>query len=65
MQEIIIEETDSLQKVAEKTVLLHAGSNALKEEMKKLGVDYTKVVRGLLTFYSLRHKSFGHVKVKL
>lgn len=35
MSEIIIEENDSLQKKAEKSVLIYAGSSELKQQMKK------------------------------
>lgn len=65
MSEIIIEENDSLQKVAEKTVLIYAGSNELKQQMKKLNINYSKVERGAKVMYILRHKSFGRVEVKL
>ena len=63
--EIIFEESDSLQKIATKTVQIYAGSNELKNQMQKLGVKYTKVERGAFVVYVLRHREFGRVEVKL
>lgn len=63
--EIIINETDSLKEKATKTVYLFAGSSELKNQMKRLKVNYTKVQRGFNTLYVLRHKNFGRIEVKL
>lgn len=63
--EIIINESDSLKDKATKTVYLFAGSSELKNQMKRLKVEYTKVQRGFNTLYVLRHKNFGRIEVKL
>lgn len=65
MGNITFEPTDSLQETAKKTVLIYAGSPNLKKEMKKLKVEYSKVVRGASTIYVVRHKSFGRAEIKL
>lgn len=65
MGNIIIEETDSLKDKATKTVYLFAVSPELKNQMKRLKVEYTKVQRGFNTMYVLRHKKFGRIEVKL
>lgn len=63
--EIIINDNDTLKDRATKTVHIFAGSSELKNQMKRLKVDYTKVQRGFNTLYVLRHKKFGRVEVKL
>lgn len=62
---ITFETTDSLKDTAVKTLQIYAGSSALKNEMKKLGVDYVKTQRGLFIIYILRHPEFGRITVKL
>lgn len=63
--EIVINDNDTLKDKATKTVYLFAGSPELKNQMKRLKVDYTKVQRGFNTLYVLRHKKFGRIEVKL
>lgn len=63
--EIIINDNDTLKDRAIKTVQIFAGSSELKNQMKRLKVDYTKVQRGFNTMYVLRHKNFGRIEVKL
>lgn len=65
MQDIIFTSEDSLQQTAEKTILLFAGSNELKNQMQKLGVSYVKTQRGFNTLYIIRHRSFGRAEIKL
>lgn len=65
MGNIVIEETDSLKDKAIKTVHIFAGSNELKNQMKRLKVNYSKVQRGAIVLFVLRHQSFGRVEVKL
>ena len=67
MGNIIFEETDTLQDKATKTVLIFAGSNELKNQMQKLGINYTKVQRRFNTVFVLRHKDFegGKIEIKL
>lgn len=62
---IIIEDTDSLKETAIKTVLLFAGSSELSKQMKRLKVEYTKVTKGALTKFVLRNREFGRIEVKL
>lgn len=64
--EIVFEDLDSPQTIAIKTVGLWVGSNELKPKLEKLGVSYTKIQKGLLTFYCLRSKNWdGIIRVKL
>lgn len=63
--EIIINDNDTLKDKATKTVYIFAGSSELKNQMKRLKVDYTKVQRGFNTLFVLRHKNFGRIEVKL
>lgn len=62
---ITFEECDTPTTIATKTVLIHAGSSELKPQLKRQGVDYVKVIRGLNTYYILTSPKFGRVEVKL
>lgn len=63
---ITFEDADTPATIATKTVLIHAGSSQLKAELKKLNIEYTKVNRGLLTFYCLKGKGIdGTLRIKL
>lgn len=65
MEDIVFETEDSPTIIATKTVLIHAGSPTLKTELKRLNIDYTKVVKGLNTYYCLKGDKIGQLKVKL
>lgn len=65
IDEIIFLEEDSPTTIAIKTVEIYAGSSQLKAELKKLNIDFTKVVRGLNTYYCLKGDKIGKIKVKL
>lgn len=67
MGNIIFEDSDTLKETAIKTVLIFAGSNELKNQMQKLGINYTKVQRRFNTVFVLRHKDFegGRIEIKL
>lgn len=65
IDKIIIEDSDNKKEVAIKTVLLFAGSPALKTEMKKLKVDYTKIQQQGKVKFVLKNKEFGKTTVVL
>ena len=65
IENIIFEDTDTLEQQATKTVLLNAGNNELTKELAKIGVTHTKVYRGLKTIYILRSKDFERTEVTL
>lgn len=67
MGNIIFEDSDTLKDTATKTVLIFAGSSELKNQMQKLGINYTKVQRRFNTIFVLRHKDFesGKIEIKL
>ena len=65
IENIVFEDTDSLKDTAIKLALIFAGPNELKNQMKRLGVNYVKIERGVKTLFILRHKTFGRVEVKL
>lgn len=67
IENIVFEETDTLEQQATKTVLLNAGNNDLKKQMERLKINYSKVQRGFKTIYVLRHKDFinGRIEVTL
>lgn len=64
-ENIVFEADDTLKETAIKTVYLWAGTNELKKEMQKLGINYTKTQRGIKIIYILRHNSFGKIEVTL
>ena len=64
-EDIVFLDDDTPVTIATKTVYIHAGSNSLKTELKKLNIEYTKVTKGLLTFYYLKGKEIGTIRVKL
>lgn len=67
IENIVFEDTDTLEQQATKTVLLNAGNNDLKKQMERLKINYSKVQRGFKTIYVLRHKDFinGRIEVVL
>jgi len=66
MEDIIFETEDSPAIIATKTVMLFAGSNELKPKLNRLGITYTKVYKGLLTFYCLKGRGLnGTLKIRL
>ena len=65
IENIIFEDTDTLEQQATKTVLLNAENNELTKELAKIGVTHTKVYRGLKTVYILRSKDFERTEVTL
>lgn len=65
LENIVFEDIDSPQDIARKTVLLYAGSPALKNELKKLKIDYTKDQKGVFVEYYLKGKEIGKLTVRL
>ena len=65
IENIIFEETDTLEQQATKTVLLNAGNNDLKKQMERLKINYSKVQRGFKTIYVLRHKDFTNGRIEV
>lgn len=67
IENIIFEDTDTLEQKATKTVLLNAGNSDLKKQMERLKINYSKVQRGFKTIFVLRHKDFtnGRIEVTL
>lgn len=65
LDNIVFEPIDTPQDIARKTVYLYAGSSALKNELKKLGIDYTKDQKGVFVEYYLRGKEIGKLTVRL
>jgi len=65
IENITFETIDSPKEKAIKTALIYAGSTELKNQMKKLKVNYTKVQRGFKTIYVLRSKDFPRTEVIL
>lgn len=64
-QEIIFEDLDSAKTIAEKTFNLFVGTNELKPKLAKLGISYTKSYRGLHTYYYLKGREIGNLKIRL
>ena len=54
IENIIFEETDTLEQKATKTALIYAGSTELTKQLAKLKVTHTKIARGFKTIYVLR-----------
>ena len=65
IENIIFEETDNAQQIAEKTCLLYAGTTELTNQLKKLGITHTKVSRGAKTIFVLRGAKIGRIEVTL
>lgn len=65
IENIIFEESDSVQETAIKTCLLYAGTTELTNQLKKIGVTHTKVQKGGITKYVLRGKNIGRIEVRL
>ena len=65
IENIIFEETDSVQEVAIKTCLLYAGTTELTNQLKKLGITHTKVQRNFKTIFVLRGAKIGRIEVTL
>lgn len=65
IENIIFEDTDTLEQKATKTVLLNAGNNDLKKQMERLKINYSKVQRGFKTIYVLRHKDFTNGRIEV
>lgn len=65
MEDIVFENEDSPAIIATKTVIIHAGSPTLKTELKRLNIDYSKVTKGLNTYFYLSGKEIGKIRVKL
>jgi hypothetical protein len=65
IEDITFENIDTPKDTAIKTALIYAGSTELKNQMKRLKVNYTKVQRGFKTIYVLRSKDFERTEVIL
>lgn len=65
LENIVFEDLDSPQDIARKTVYLYAGSSALKNELKKLKIEYTKDNKGVFVEYYLKGKEIGKLTVRL
>lgn len=65
LNDIVFLEEDTPATIAIKTVDLFVGTNELRPRLEKLGINYTKVVKGLNTYYYLKGKSIGTIRVKL
>jgi len=64
-EEVIFLDDDSKITTAIKTVNLWVGTSELAPRLKKLGISYTKNVRGLNTYYILTGKDIGKISIKL
>lgn len=58
IENIIFEDSDTLEQQATKTALLYSGSTELTKQLAKLKVTHTKVQRGFKTIYVLRSEKF-------
>ena len=65
IENIIFEETDTLEQKATKTALIYAGSTELTKQLAKLKVTHTKVTRGFKTIFVLRHKDFTNGRIEV
>ena len=63
--EIIINDTDTPEEVAIKTVLLNLGNPDLKRKLEKLKITYSLVKKGLHTVYVLRGKTIGKIEIQI
>lgn len=62
---IVFLDDDSPKTIVEKTFNLFVGTNELKPKLGKLGITYTKSYRGLHTYYYLKGKEIGNLKIRL
>lgn len=65
IENIIFEDTDSKKETAIKTALIYAGTSELTNQLSKIGVTHTKVIKGAKTKYILRSKDFERTEVVL
>ena len=65
IENIIFEDTDTLEQQATKTALIYAGSTELTKQLAKLKVTHTKVERGFKTIFVLRHKDFTNGRIEI
>jgi len=65
LENIVFEDCDDSKCIAEKTFSLWVGTSELKPKLAKLGITYSKVIKGLHTFYCLKGKEIGTLKIKL
>ncbi len=63
--EIIINDSDTPEEVAIKTVLLNLGNPDLKRKLEKLKITYSLVKKGLHTAYVLRGKTIGKIEIQI
>lgn len=64
--EVVFLDEDNAETIARKTVELWVGSNELKPRLERLGISYTKVQKGLLTFYCLKGRGIdGTLRIRL
>ena len=63
--EIIINDSDTPEEVAIKTVLLNLGNPDLKRKLEKLKITYSLVKKGLHTVYVLRGKKIGKIEIQI
>lgn len=66
LKDVFFESEDTPVIIATKTVMLFAGSSELKSKLTKLDITYTKVYKGLLTFYCLKGRGIeGTLRIRL
>lgn len=65
IENIVFEESDTLEQKATKTALIFAGSTELTKQLAKLKVTHTKITRGFKTIYVLRHKDFTNGRIEI
>jgi len=63
--EIIINDSDTPEEVAIKTVLLNLGNPDLKTKLEKIKVTYSILKKGLHTVYVLRGKKIGKIEIQI
>lgn len=63
--EIIINDSDTPEEVAIKTVLLNLGNPDLKTKLEKIKVTYSILKKGLHTVYVLRCKKIGKIEIQI
>jgi len=63
---IVFEKEDTRTEMLKKTVLLFAGTNELKNELRRKGITkYSKVCKGTKTSYILRGQQIGRLVITL
>lgn len=65
LDNIVFEDCDNDATIAIKTLNLFVGTSDLKPKLKKLGVDYVKINRGVHVIYILTGRSIGRIEIKL